>query len=212
MSNPDEMRSFLFDCPEGDQWASKLASKYPECACESATSPSGSSGPVDDNETLRFFVLSRSDVDVKRKKKFRPSSLSRMFKTGLSVCRKSVASDHELHLTAGLLFELMQKQYSENGGIVGVLDFRCSVVRHLRHEDGGRLVCVLETPLDALEDGGYARPSHADVVYGREHCEDEQAMRVKLFNAITISGEQPFKGLKEADDGQLAKFLPIALK
>ncbi|MEM8541738.1 MAG: hypothetical protein AAGF25_12360 [Pseudomonadota bacterium] len=123
-----------------------------------------------------------------------------------------MATNDEVHYTAAMLSKIMKSMYGEYGGIVGVLDFRCSVVRHLEHEDGGRLACVLETPLDAIECGGYRRPSHADIVYAREHCQDEQATRVKIFNAIAIAGNQPFTRLEDVDGGQLSEYLPDALK
>ena len=81
-----------------------------------------------------------------------------MFDNGLSVCRVDIATRDEVYVTAERLFGIMQRQYGHYGGIVGVLDFRCETVRRLTYEDGGRLACVLETPLDPNPDGGYDRP------------------------------------------------------
>ena len=180
--------------------------------CECATSPEGSAGPINDEETLRYFVNSRSNADLKKNRKFGPRSLNRIFSDGLSVCRVDMATPKEVYYTAENLFEIMRKHYDDYGGIVGVLDFKCKIVRQLACEDGGRLICVLETPLDPNSDGGYNRPSHSDIVHAREHCEDQQAIRVMVFNAIVADEGEPYTPLEKVDNGHLKEFLPPALK
>lgn len=212
MANPEEMREYLAEWPCEERQVPELARDFPDCACEGANSPDGSHGPVQDDETLRYFVNSRSDVDLKRKKPFGPAKLGRMFDKGLSLCRVDMAAVGEVRRTAEMLFSIMRDRDPVYGGIVGVLDFRCLSVRTLRYEDGGRMVCVLETPLDPSEDGGFDRPSHADLVHSRQHCIDPQAIRLVVFNAMREDASTTYTPLEAVDGGSLVEFLPASLQ
>ena len=190
----------------------KLAEAAPECGCELACSIEGSPGPVTDGETLRFFITSRSDVDLKKQpallesRPFRPKDLKKAYTVGLSVCRLSYATRQEQEYTAGMLFSIQSSNNGDYGGILAVMDFSADAVRV---SDGTFFpLCVLETPSDDQSNGTFLRPSHADIVNSVHGMTDIQKAesRTKLHNQIIQNGTKT--ALEDVHDCELAQFLP----
>lgn len=194
----------------------ELALLYPSCACESASSPAGSFGHVLNQERVRFFLLSRSDVDGKREpaklasRPFRPTQLKKAERDGVSVCRLTHASRAELELTAEMLHGLMVGQYAEYGGILGVVDFPVSAVRVCPGEHSP--LCVFETPLDPIPAGGFRRPSHADLVNSKVGMTEEEKLknRAIIHNQIVAQGTQTRS--EQVTDSDVARYLPAILR
>lgn len=207
-----EKREYLDYWSTERQHVDQLANRYPGCSCEDAATAEGGHGPVDDTEILRYFVMSRFDQDLaKGKRSWRPAVLSKIFKKGLSVCRLNRATREEVEYTASILHENAVQKDLEHGGVVAVLDFPCSAVRALR-EEGERLCCVVDTPLDPLPGGGFRRPSHADVVHSGVITDDQQKilMRLKIYNGI--NAEQNTTPAPDVKDCDLSPFIPNSIK
>lgn len=212
MSAPsEEMRDYLNDWPNGKNSVDVLADKYPNCACENAAVPPGGHGPVQSDETLRFFIPSRTTFDAKypakTKSTFNPTKLSRLFSEGLSLCRVIHASEQEVFNTAKNLHAVHFKSDNNFGGLMGVVDFVFEKILALKDCDDVRYACVIETPIgEPTEPIGF-KPSHADMVASRPNC-DKQVVRSLVFNAIKEDTESGFQCITEVDGGKLAEFLP----
>ncbi len=153
-----------------------LAERHPRCACEGADSPTGSPGPVKDDEIVRLFLTSRSDIEGKKraqreKRPFRAKSLQRVFVHGLSVVRLGHATPEEMEHSASLLHDNQSRRDPQHGGLLAVMDFPVEAVRNKREN-----MCVFETPLEPRGDGSFGRPSHADIVSAVAGLTDEQKM------------------------------------
>lgn len=201
----------------GDISVDELADEYPDCACERAESPENSPGPVMDEERLRYFLTSTSDIDGKRatqlqKRPFKVKSLKRAFTTGLSVCRLAHASSDELELTASKLHQFQFQKNENAGGVLATLDFSAGLVRAPIDKDAAKGFCVLETPLDQKDDGTFERPSHADIVNSLNGLTDEQKKTTLdlMYNRMVKDGVQT--KAEEVADCDLKPFLPNALK
>lgn len=201
MANNDEMRAYL------DWWifngsASDMAAAHPSCACEAATPTNGGFGPVADCEIIRYFVVSRSDLDLKRapNKGITSAIFNRAFNKGVSTARLQYASRDELNSTASILYEIQVEEAAEYGGIMGVLDFRAAAVRRVANFDF-QLCCVLDTPLEG-------RSSHADVVIsiGDVDPETKKGIKLALFNAV--GGASAFKRGHEVADCDIHELRP----
>ncbi|BDW98098.1 hypothetical protein MACH10_37830 [Thalassospira tepidiphila] len=207
-SAADEKRKFLDKWIESKGTASDLASRYPDCACEQATaSPKNGLGPVEDTEILRYFYVSRSDGDLKSRKRLQPTPrmFDRAFKGGMSVVRLQHASREEVYHTADELSGYQKSLYgNEFGGILGVADFSALAMR-IEYETEQRMCCVLDTPLDN-------KPSHADVVYNLPDIprEDQPDIRNRIFNSAKIP--ECYKTVDDVEDVDLKPFLPSKLK
>ncbi len=163
-------------------------------------------GHVSNDEPLRYFVASRSEIDMKRKPKgsITPSMFRRAFLKGMSVVRLDRASAEELFNSAKILYDYQVAQDPRYGGIVGVVDFKAETVRWAE-SDGDRLCCVLDTPLEN-------RLAHADVVHhrGAVDAETERSLKSVLFNQI--GGARAFRSTATLDDSDLKSLLPACLK
>jgi hypothetical protein len=190
----------------------QLAAAAPNCACEAASSPEFGCGQVEDGEQVRFFICSRSDVDLKNKPKlvhtrpFTTASLKKAYKDGLSVCRLNHATRPELNYTANMLFEIHVRKDAQYGGVLGVLDFSVDLVR--RPPGNIDRMCVLETPEDPKPDGGFFRPSHADVVFSISGLDAvrQKENRDIFHNVLVKSGIQ--KRSEDVSDCDIIDFLP----
>lgn len=206
MSDGQEKREFLEGWQKNPD-ARSLAEAYPDCGCESACPVDGGFGVVQDNEMLRYFVLSRSDQDLKRpkKKKFSSAIFARAFLKGMSTLRISYNSPSDTLATAKILYEDRVRASGEYGGVFGVADFPAGAMRR-NHADGTRIACVLDTPI--VPD----RMSHADVVYSDAEIEPElvSALKRVLFNQI--GGLKAIKLVSDLEDCDLTGFLPEVLK
>jgi hypothetical protein len=202
----EEKRAYL------DGWVGKgnadtMSRDHPNCRCEDAAPSSGGHGPVEDAERLRFFVTSRTDIDLKRRpnKPITPAILSRMFEQGKSSYRLEKAGREELEFGASLLYEYFSEKEGENGGILGVVDFAAELVRCT--EEGARACCVFDTPIHP------ERPSHADIVYAAGKPEDEEDRR-KARDAVfnRIGGTSAFVKSADVTDCNLLRYLPAKLR
>ena len=211
----EEKRKLIEEFSAGCLTVEELAEATPGCACESAALVAGSYGPVSDAETLRFFLTSRSDVDVKKasqlkNRPFKVTSLKKAYTVGLSVCRLTHATCEELEYTAGKLHDIQSENHGEYGGVVGVVDFPVKAVR--RCPEPIAPMCVLETPLDANPEGGFCRPSHADVVNSKSGMteEEKKSSREIIYNSICELGVQTRS--ENVADCDLHRFLPEVAK
>jgi len=195
--------------------AEALAARNPHCACECAKSPSGSPGPVQNEEIVRLFLASPSDIEGKRrvqreKRPFRAKSLQRAFTRGLSVVRLAHASSKELEYSASLLHTHQSGRDSKHGGLLSVVDFPVAAVRMCVDRFGS--MCVFETPAEAQGNGSFKRPSHADIANSVNGLAEEakKAKREVIYNRIIEQGNQ--LRVEDVDGCNLAQFLPEIVK
>ena len=188
-----------------------MAVSFPRCACEEAFNEKGSHGPVADDEIIRLFLTSRSDIDAKKStqlasRTFKASSLQKAYKNGLSAYRLSFASKGELEIAAKILFDGKVEKDGEYGGVLGVMDFPVSCVRV--SPDGTPPFCVFDTPLDRIKRGEFRRPSHCDVANSQpfENNEDKVAARRIMFNQIKAAGNMT--RAEDVQDCDISQFLP----
>lgn len=204
MTEEEKRRAYLNWWTENGT-ASDMAATHPNCACESAIATADGFGPVEGSEIIRYFVASRSDIDLKRspRKGVTSAIFNRAFNRGVSTARLRHASRDELNLTARLLFDHQVRECGEYGGILGVVDFHAAAVRQVPNFDF-QLCCVLDTPLDG-------RMSHADVVssIGDVEPEEKKGIKLALFNAV--GGAAAFKRADEIADCDLADMRPAKL-
>lgn len=199
---------------ELDRWANQhprppISTLPSNCACEEASSPEGSFGPVGDYEILIYIVTSRSTHDLKRRRPFNATKLKRVFDVGLSTIREAYASDQELEESVKLLADDNKERWgSEFGGVVELVCFSCERVRRLFVDDDPtkRVFCVYETP--DFSESSYCRPSHADVVAAEIAADDDirSTYLGDLFNAIKKEGNT--HPILEYRDGLLAHHAP----
>lgn len=190
--NPDCLRERL------NAWALTderpcVSTLPPKCACERASPPPGGHGPVEDAEHLAYFVTSRYNKDIKRKRKFSPNKLKNVFDKGLSSVRMNVCSKEEIFIACGALVGPLRERDGDFGGIVEVAVVRCDKVRLIKFDDAveDRVFCVYETPAGLRDDGKFDQPSHADIVSSCKIGDPElqQLILPQLFNALTETGE-----------------------
>lgn len=193
----------------------ELARRHPVCACECASSPDGSPGPVHDDENIRLFLTSRSDIDGSRaaqrdRRPFKAGSLQKVFTKGLSVVRLDHADTAELEYTASILHGVQFQNSKAYGGVLAVVDFPVKAVRNC--EDLRARMCVLETPLERDACGKFRRPSHADVAYSHSGISEElkKAMRDVIYNQIVEQGRQ--LNAEDVTGCNLSQFLPQVIK
>jgi hypothetical protein len=198
-----------FCCQEID--VEELAALHPECGCEGAQTVEGSPGPVTNDEVLRLFLTSPSDIRGERKaqrekRPFGQRSLQKAYTKGLSVVRICHASQEEIEYTASLLHAYQSKRDPKNGGLLCVVDFPVSAVRE--GPDPDAVLCALETPLDWQSEGYFLRPSHGDVVNSKSGLLEEikKAKREVAYNRIVELGEQ--RRVEDVTDSNLSQFLP----
>ncbi len=183
-----------------------MAGSFPECGCESADSSAYGFGPIVDEERLRYFAVTRSDIDMKRSrnKQITSSIFKRCFKSGVSTCRLAYASREELNLSAKILHEFQVRENGEFGGVMGVVDFLASAVRR-PNADAGQVCCVFDTPLDG-------RNAHADILSSKviNDPEIQTSLRLALFNSI--GGTRAFTPASEVTDCDLQQFVPAVMQ
>lgn len=210
--DPDRLREKL------DSWA--LTNERPSisclpknCACEQASAPPGGHGPVRDTELLAYFVTSRYNIDLKRRRNFTPKKLKNVFEKGLSSVRLDLCSLEELNKTCEVIARPLVEQDGEFGGIVEIVIARCSKIRYIKCNmtDGDRIFCVYETPSGRGDDGQFERPSHADILASCkiDDRELQQLILPELFNAMRQ--DQKAVSIFEFFDGIFSGFAPKAL-
>jgi hypothetical protein len=197
----------------------QLATIAPECICETAEALDGGHGPVGNDERLRLFLVSRSDIDLKASEEklvaliaarpFKAMSLAKAYKTGLSVCRLDHADRDELNYTAELLHSNQTANNSDYGGLVAVVDFPVRVVRSA--PKGGVPMCVLDTPLEPVGSAYFKRPSHADVVCASSGLSEEDRLSARSILYNSIQSECTKTNVENLLDADLAQFLPAVI-
>jgi len=210
----EEKREALDNFSRGCVDVEGLANAHPGCACESAATVVGGHGQIGNNEILRFFLTSRSDIDGKKasrlaERRFRARSLTKAYTQGLSVCRLSYACRCELNYTAKILHEIMIEKDGKFGGILGVVDFPAAAVRQCPAETVP--MCVHETPLDPNPNGGFFRPSHADIVNSQVGMTDEEKKKSREIVFNQIHEQKIQKKSEDITDCDLCIFLPEAV-
>lgn len=213
--SPEDKRKSLHSFLAQEISVDELAIRHPDCACEHAASEDGSPGPVANDERLRLFLTSRSDIDAKKtnqlqNRTFRATSLQKAYTNGLSTYRVAHATKDELEYSAKILYDGKIVDDPEYGGILGVMDFPASAVRIC--PVGHSPMCVLETPLDPSSDNTFLRPSHCDVVNSQPIAdqEDRVAARRVIFNQINEQGQKT--NAEDVKDCDLVQFLPAITK
>lgn len=216
MQDPAAHRRELLDkLHRGEIDADQLAMLSPDCGCEAAAPVAGGFGQVRAGERLRYFLTARSDVDIYREparaksRPFRAANLGEAFKRGLSVCRLGHATKEELERTARIIYEQRRKVAGKWGGILAVVDFPVEAVRVA--PDPRVRMCVLDTPMDQMERGWFARPSHADIVQSRANLSHEERIkyRTDIYNQIiTVMQKTNSEDVKDCD---LLPFIPKGL-
>lgn len=213
-------RRLLIDFVAGKVDVEGLATIAPNCRCEAAAPVLGGHGRVRDEEVLRMFLVSRSDIDLNvaperlknlvRNRPFKAHSLKRAYKDGMSVYRMHHASPKEIEYAARILFDIAVKSSGEHGGVLGIIDFPAASVRY--PQAGGTPMCVLDTPEDLEPSGVYLRPSHADVVNSQSGMSADQlsAARSLLYNQIVRVGQKI--NAEAVADCDLSPFLPARLR
>lgn len=205
-SGSQKKRKFLDNWAASDGHVDVVAEAYPKCSCEDAAPCDSGHGPIADDETLRYFVTSRSDVNLKAKKKKISSAIfARIFKHGVSVVRVDKAQESEVETTAEIQHKNQAEQWGEYGGVIGVVDFKASKVRR-NFDDGSRLCCVLDTPIKP------DRLAHADLVSSAANLEPEHQKSVKLILFNQIQGINSFVPSADLRDCNLIRFLPDIVK
>lgn len=204
MTEGEKKRAYL-DWWKEDGDVAHMATSFPHCGCESADAAPGGFGPIKDEERLRYFAVSRSDIDLKRspKKSITSSIFKRCFKSGMSTCRLGYASRAELNFSAQILYEHQRHEHAEFGGVLGVVDFTAAAVR--RPQEGlEQVCCVVDTPLSD-------RNAHADVVSSNivDEPEAQTSLRLLLFNAI--GGVKAFCPVAEVTDCDLLAYRPAVM-
>lgn len=214
------LRGLLDQFSTGELKLGELCQKAPSCASEGAATPADCIGPVKDNEILRFFLCSPSEqkwpTEVKalktkvQSRAVKPTSFRRAFKSGLSVVRAKHASPEEMELAAQIQFDNMKREDTYSGGIYAIFEFEAGDVRTAY---GGEGMCVYETPLDQLDSGAYARPSHSDVAARQLPLDDIERSRLEreLYEHLMKSGRAKCIPTEDIDGGSLTKFLPAAV-
>ncbi|MFC5737730.1 hypothetical protein [Sinirhodobacter huangdaonensis] len=204
MTDDEHKRAYLDWWKENGD-AAHMATSFPYCGCETADPVLGGFGPINDEERLRYFAVSRSDIDLKRspKKSITSSIFKRCFKSGMSVCRLTHASRAELNFSAQILHEYQVREHGEFGGVLGVVDFAAVAARRPAGSIE-QICCVVDTPLSE-------RNAHADVVSSKivDEPEVQTSLRLLLFNAI--GGVKAFVPVAEVTDCDLLAFRPAAL-
>lgn len=214
----DPKREALDKFSRGETSLSQLNEEFPNCACEDAASRPGGFGPVDNEEVLRWFLTSPSQIDARndnerKKRPFKAAHLKRAYKDGLSTNRASKYSREEIERAASILYT-DQAGRGPHGGILAVVDFPAFSVRRIESEEGAITpFCVLETPADEDQErpGVYLRPSHADVVAAEIISpEDQISHRSIVYNNILRHGRViPVENVTDCD---LIQFLPMAMR
>ena len=207
----DEKRDFLNNWAQIEGSVAEVSDTYPDCGCEDASAAVGGFGPVNNCETIRFFVQSRSDVDLKRRRKLSAAVFQRIFTEGKSVYRTGKAEKEELEYAASILYEIAIKNDQKFGGLIGVIDLNCSDVRSSLFNTA-RICCILETPLDPVGEK-FKRPSHADIVYVSGNVEPDVRLQIrsKLYNDLIVN-KDCFTDSNDLADMNLVQFLPECKK
>lgn len=205
--NPEELRRAL------DAWANTIPkpgiSTLPsECACEGASSPPRSAGQVHDEENLAYFVTSTYSIDLKKKNRdIPPKKLKNVFDKGLSTVRINRCSENELKYAAQIVTKYWKEKEPFFGGLVSIILISCSSIRCSSEQ---RIFCVYETPCDPAPDGGFHRPSHADILSAEIVEGDERVARLgMLHNRLVLQGD--LQSVFEFADGMLSENAPQAL-
>ena len=136
---------------------------------------------VADNEVLRYFDLSRSDVDLKDKWEIRvtPKIFSRIFKSGVFTIRLNYTTPEELRTVTEISHEEMSSNSECYGGVLGVVDFIAKDVHNLPNKNG-KVCCVLDKPNEE-------NLAHADVVCSFvKSCPDTRT-KLKVGGAMSLN-------------------------
>jgi hypothetical protein len=205
--NPEGLRRVL------DAWANanpkpSISTLPSECACEGASSPPRSVGQVHDEENLAYFVTSTYSIDLTRKKRdIPPKSLKNVFDKGLSTVRVNRCDDDEIKYAAQMVTKYWKEKEPFFGGLVSIILVSCSSIRHNSTQ---RLFCVYETPCDPAPDGGFHRPSHADILSAEIVEGDEKVARLGvLYNRLVLQGD--LQSVFKFAGGMLSENAPQAL-
>lgn len=206
MTDGKQKRTYL------DWWKEKengdvadMTAAYPGCVCETADPTADGFGPIQDDERLRYFVVSRSDIDLKRgpNRQITDAIFKRCFKKGMSTARLCYATRKELNLSAKILYNHQVSTDVKYGGVLGAIDFLASKVR-FPSGNSCQVCCVVDTPLKG-------RPAHADIVSSKSNLMPAAltSLRLILFNAI--GGAKAFVPAKDVKDCDLECYRPAAL-
>ena len=215
-----EFRDSLTLFSEGIISASELAERHPNCQCEKAVTVRGGFGPIEDNETLRFYLTSANvkfkksyDLNVENLKEcmVNSSSFSRVLTGGVSICRIDFATEVEILAWVNGIYNSLIKNRPNSGGIFGSIDISATTIRNYPLENG--TFCIHETPLDMNQGEIYQRPSHADIVWSNSKFEsDNDAITIKtsLFNVLKNKGF--ITSWSNYKDFQFSKYLPKVIR
>ncbi len=201
ISEAEQKRIYLnWWCENGS--LSEISRDYPDCVCETAKPVECGFGQVRDEEKLRYFASSTSDINYKKQpnKEIGSEIFSRIFVSGVSVVRLDFAERSELNLTAQILYNFQVERNPSHGGIVGVVDFQAKEVRfpiNLQLQT----CCVLDTPIQE-------RMSHADIISNSNEIDKSKQNQIKrhLFNSI--GGKNAFKLSQDVSDTDLSQMVP----
>ena len=180
----------------------EISSDFSNCSCESAEPVSGEFGQVKNNEQLRYFVTSTSDINYKKQpnKEIGPEIFSRIFARGMSVVRLNFAERQELNQTAQILFDFQIERNPDHGGIVGVVDFQTIDVRFPKNLHD-QVCCVLDTHIQE-------EMSHADIISNINETDKFKQIQIKRYLFDCIGGKNIFKPSHKVSDCDLSQMAP----
>ena len=218
--NSWKLRDSLNKFRDGELSVKELADMHPDCECENASSDIGSKGKVLDHEFIRLFLSTRNfkvkniaDLEeVRFRELFKENSLSKVFRTGISVCRicHGYASCEEIIMSAEIVYQNLIKD-KESGGLFGHLDISVGTIRNA-FEDSCKF-CVYETPSGPIGSGEYSRPSHADIVWSKNIClypELYKESKTEFYKLLKYQGTIIF--WDDLENCEYSKFLPKKIK
>ncbi|UWP89104.1 hypothetical protein [Aliiroseovarius crassostreae] len=195
VSCPDHLREVLDARPEDSTAAVYFCERSPQCECEAAAECEGGHGPIGADESITYLVSHPQQTrqmyrDEKKLKEvpfgFKAQLFDAAFTCGISVMREVLAPDNEMLIQAKKLYDRAQKDKPHEGGIIGVIQFPANVVFDLLCEEGRRMFCLYDTPIDVGKDDQVL--SHGDIfgtIYGGDLRAAKAALRVKLHTAVS---------------------------
>ena len=200
----------------------QLAEIHPNCSCERAETVLGGKGPIADIETVSWLLTSANfkikDVKELTVENIRSlldaQAISRVFNVGLSVCRVNhgYATPTELTATIKQLHKNLSTTRPNSGGVYGSLSIKASIIRYAL--DKSRSFCIYETPSDQVRKGKFARPSHADIVWSRNHKIALKRDRIESISTL----QRIFQDFGEIEiwscleTSEYSRFLPKKIK
>ena len=154
-----------------------------------------------------------NDIELERfDKLFKERAFSKIFKTGISVCRISegFANQGEIISSAELVYQSLIKD-KESGGLFGHLDISVGIVRNA-FEDC-RKFCIYEPPSGPINPGEFSRPSHADIVWSKNFCKNHVLYlesKSDFYRLLKSQGVIVF--WNDLKNCEFSKFLPKKIK